>query len=99
MTEGGNAGIESQTLAQEGFNVVRFDRFEVAVDRPFRNDNNSLSLSSITMLEERKSVYGALVHRRTYTLDDLTHMVFPWVSFWRVFRNKDKIGSTTTWSG
>lgn len=98
MAEGGNAGIESQTLAQEVFNVLRFDSLEVAVDRPFRNDDDSLSLSSITMLEERKSVYGGLVHRRTYTLDDLTHMVLPRVSFWGVFRNKDKIGSTTSWS-
>lgn len=59
MAEGGNAGIESQTLAQEVFNVLRFDSFEIAVDRPFRNDDDSLSFSSITMLEERKSVYEA----------------------------------------
>ena len=95
MAEGGNPGIESQTISKEIFNIFHFDRFEVAVDRPFRNDDNGLSLSSITMLEERKSVYGVWVHRRTYTLDDLTHMVFPRVSLWRVFRNNYKIGSTT----
>lgn len=99
MAEGGNPGIESQTLTQELFNIFHFDRLEVAVDRPFRNDDNSLSLSSITMLGERKSVYGVLVHRRTYTLDDPTHMVFPRVSLWRVFWNKYEIGSTTMWSG
>jgi len=99
VAEGGNPSIESQTFTQELLNVFHFDRVEVAVDRPLRNDDNSLSLSSFTVLEGRKSVYGVSVYRRAYTLDDLTHMVFPRVSLWRVFRNKYKIGSTTIWSG
>jgi hypothetical protein len=54
MAEGGNSCIESQTLTQEFFDVFHFDWFEVAVNRPFRNDDNSLSLSNFTMLEWRK---------------------------------------------
>ena len=51
MAEGGNSGVESQTFTQELFNVFHFDGFEVAVDRSFRNDNNSLPFSNFTMLE------------------------------------------------
>ena len=54
MAEGGNSGIESQTLTQELFDVFHFDGFEVAVDRAFRNNDNSLSLSSFTMLRGGK---------------------------------------------
>ena len=54
MTEGGDSGIESQALSQELFDVFHFDGFEVTVDRPFRNDDNSFSLSNFTMLEGRK---------------------------------------------
>jgi hypothetical protein len=54
VPEGGNSGIESQTLTEELFDVFHFDGFEVAVDRPFRNDDNSLSLSNFTVLEGSK---------------------------------------------
>lgn len=54
MAEGGNSSIESQALTQELFDVFHFDGFEVTVDRPFGDDDNSFSLSNFTMLEGRK---------------------------------------------
>jgi hypothetical protein len=44
-------------------------------------------------------MYEVLVNRKTHTLNDLAHVVFPRVSLWGVFGDKDKIGSTTRWNG
>jgi hypothetical protein len=94
MAQGCHAGIELETISQNIFHIIYFDRFEIRVNSAFRHYDYSFSLSCVSMLSwhEGKANWKG----KTYSSDYTAHFLFPTVCRGRALRNKDEINSTTT---